>query len=181
MQGEGPTNSNHVFVTGAGVTATDADVRQTTNVLGVTYRKQAEDWLADFQAGPERTAVVSVGEHSRSAAAATGGDTGPDLVASVAGAVETVADESDLAAVGTLANDYLTTWEGTGPTTLYVDDVSAVLDHVAPETAFRFLHALLSRADAVGASVVVGFDTTNRPPHVAHTFAELFDDVREGT
>ncbi|MFB6268489.1 MAG: hypothetical protein ABEH83_00995, partial [Halobacterium sp.] len=105
---------------------------------------------------------------------------GTDLVASVTGAVETVADASDVAAVGTLVNDYLAAWEGAGPTTVYVDDVATLLDHVAPETAFRFLHALASRASAADARLVVGFDTDRQPPHVARTFSELFDDVREG-
>jgi hypothetical protein len=184
MRGEGPTDTTHVFVAGPGARATNADVTHTGNVLGVTYRAQAEDWLSDFQAGTDRLAVVSVGERSRAAAAAgstdAGADVGADLMASSTGAVETVTDTADVAAVGTLVNDYLSAWEGAGPTTIYVDDVATVLDHVAPETAFRFLHALVSRADAMDATVVVGFDTGAHPPHVAATFEQLFDDVREG-
>lgn len=180
MRGEGPTDSTHVFVAEPGARATDADIAHTGNVLGVTYRTQAEEWLGGVQAGADRTAVVSVGEHSRTAAAATGTDAGADLVASATGTVETVADVTDVATVGTLVNDYLSAWEGAGQTTVYVDDVSAVLDHVAPETAFRFLHALVARASAMDTRVVVGFDTETHPPHVAATFGELFDDVREG-
>lgn len=180
MRGEGSTDTEHVFVSGRGATATDADVPRTANALGVTYSTQAEDWLDGFEAGPDRVAVVSVGEHSRSAAAVAAPDAGLDAVASATGVVETVADAGDVAAVGTLVNDYLSAWEGTGTTTVYVDDVSALLDHVPPETAFRLLHALTTRASAMDARVVAGFDTSDHAPHVAATFAELFDDVREG-
>lgn len=180
MRGEGSTDSNHVFVAGPGARATDADVVHSGNVLGVTYHTQAEDWLGGFQAGTDRAAVVSVGEHSRTAAATASTDAGADILASATGAVETVSDVADVATVGTLVNDYLSAWEGPGQTTVYVDDVSTVLEHVAPETAFRFLHALVSRASTMDARVIVGFDTDAHPPHVAATFGELFEDVREG-
>jgi hypothetical protein len=180
MRREGEDNdSKHVLVAGPGATATDADLPRASNVLGVTYRSEAEDWLAGFQAGPERVAVVSVGEHSRSAAGpAAGADAGPDVVAAATGAVETVPDVDDVAAVGMLVSDYLAAWDDPGDTVVYVDDLSGLLGDVDAETAFRFVHALLSRASALGARVVVGFDTDEQPPHVARTFGELFDDVR---
>lgn len=181
MRGEGfSDDSNHALVVGPGASAVGADARSASNVLGVTYSSEAEDWLGQFQAGPERVAVVSVGEHSRSAATAST-DAGTDVLASATGAVETVADVGDVAAVGTLVNDYLSAWEASGDTVVLVDDVAPLLDVVSAETAFRFVHALLACAASKGADVVVGFDTTEHPPHVAGTFGELFDEVREGT
>jgi hypothetical protein len=180
MRGEGPTtDTQHALVVGAGAAAVDADAADASNVLGVTYSTPAEDWLGRFQAGPQRVAVVSVGEQSRGAAASSPG-AGTDVLASTAGAVETVPDVDDVAAVGTLVNDYLAAWEGAGDTAVVVDDLSVVLDAVSAETAFRFLHALLSRASAADARVVVGFDDADHPPHVVETFAPLFGDVREG-
>lgn len=181
MQREGGDDgSEHVLVAGPGATAVDADVPQASNVLGVAYGAAAEDWLGGFQAGPERVAVVSVGEYSRSAASArAGADAGRDVVATATGAVETVPDVGDVAAVGTLVNDYLSAWNDDGDTTVFVDDLSVLLEAVDAETAFRFVHVLLSRASATDARVVAGFDTDDQPPHVARTLEVLFDDVRD--
>jgi hypothetical protein len=183
MRREGATtDSNHVLVARPGAVATDADVAPTPNVLGVTYGGDAEAWLGNWQTGPEQVAVVSVGERSRTATTASG-ETSPgttDVVATVTGAVETVPDATDVAQVGTLVNDYLTAWaDEQGETTVYVDDLAQLLDHVSAETAFRLMHVLLSRAGTTNARVVAGIDTGEQPAHVAETFAELFDDVQD--
>ncbi|WP_143416396.1 DUF7504 family protein [Halobacterium hubeiense] len=180
MRGGGSAGgSTHVLVTGADAVATDADVPPASNVLGITYETAAETWLGEVQSGPERTAVVSVGEHSRAAAAAPAEPTAAaseDLAVATA-AVETVPEVADVASVGVLVNDYVSAWDD--ETTVYVDDFSALLDPTSTETAFRFAHALTSCAAANDARVVAGLDTADRPSHVAATFAELFDDVRE--
>jgi hypothetical protein len=181
MRGEGPTDaSTHVLVTGADATAADAGVPPSSNVLGVTYETAAEAWLGEFQTGPERAAVVSVGEHSRAAAATTpdaGASAATDIAATAMGAVETVSEVEDVAGVGVLVNDYVSTWDG--ETTVYVDDFSVLLGETSTETAFRFAHALTSCAAANDAHVVAGLDTADQPAHVAATFSELFDDVCE--
>lgn len=182
MRREGTrTDSKHVLVARPGATAVDADVSPTPNVVGVTYGADAESWLGNWQAGTDQLAVVSAGERSRAAATATG-DASPgtaDVVTTAMGAVETVPDATDVAQVGTLVNDYLTSWEGQGGTTVYVDDVAAMLEHVSAETAFRLMHALVSRADTTDARVVAAIDTDEQPAHVVQTFAELFDDVQD--
>ena len=182
MRGEGPsTEPNHVLVVGQTASAADADQAGTSNVIGVTYGTDAESWLSQFQAGQDRVAVVSVGEHSRTAVGATAGqNAGMDVLASVTGTVETVPEVDDVASVGVLVNDYLSAWQGTGETTVFVDDLGDVLDVVSAETAFRFVHALLARTSSMDARVVAGFDTSKQPPHVVDTFAQLFDEVREG-
>jgi len=180
MGGEGNAGEpTHVLVTGADATATDAEVSLASNVLGITYETAAEAWLGEHRADAERAAVVSVGEHSRAAAAASTDPAAgaPDDLATAAGVVETVPEVEDVATVGLLVNDYVSAWDG--ETTVYVDDFSALLEPASTETAFRFAHALTSCAAANGARVVAGFDTADRPAHVAATFAELFDDVRE--
>ncbi|MCG1001924.1 MULTISPECIES: hypothetical protein [Halobacterium] len=181
MGGEEPTDgSPHVLVAGADAAATDAGVPPSSNALGITYETDAETWLGEFRADCERTAVVSVGEHSRAAAAATpdaGVDPPDNLDAAATSAVETVPEVTDVASVGVLVNDYLSAWDD--ETTVYVDDFSVLLDPAPAETAFRFAHALTSCTAANDARVVAGFDTTDQPPHVPATFAELFGDVRE--
>lgn len=173
-------DSNHVLVARPGATAVDADVAPTPNVVGVTYDADAEAWLGNWQAGVDQLAVVSAGERSRAAATATGDASlgTADVVATATGVVETVPDATDVAQVGTLVNDYLTSWEGQGGTTVYVDDLAPLVEHVSAETAFRLMHALVSRAGTTDGRVVAAIDTDSQPAHVAETFAELFDDVQ---
>lgn len=182
MRREGTrTDSKHVLVARPGATAADADVSLTPNVLGVTYGTDAESWLGNWQAGPDQFAVVSAGERSR-AAATMSGDTSPDtadVVATVTGAVETVPDVTDVAQVGTLVNDYLTAWQDDGSTTVYVEGLAELLEHVPAETAFRLMHALLARAGTTDARVVAAINADAKSAHVVRTFAELFDDVRD--
>lgn len=175
MHGGRREQPNHVLVAQPGVTATDADVPRTPNSLGVAFGTDAEQWLGNWQAGADRAAVVSAGERSRSTASVAGGD---DVVAGLTGAIETVPERSNVGAVGELVNDYLVKWRGDGETTVYVDDLTALLDCVSAETAFRFTHALLARASSTGARVVVSMDADVHPPHVVGTFEELFEDVR---
>lgn len=173
MLGEEPgRDPTHVLVTG-GERAV-AVVEPDPNVLGVTYESDAETWLGALDADTERTVVVSVGEQTRGTASVA--SNGESIVAT-AGVVETVPDGSDAGAVGALVHEYLSAWDGQ-PTTVYVEDLEVLLDAVSTEAAFRFLHAVLARADAAGANVVVALDREAYPPHVVDTFAELFDDVR---
>lgn len=173
MRGEGADrDSTHVLVTGER-RAADA-VGDESNVLGVTYEADAEAWLGQLDADADRTVVVSVGEQARGAASAAPGG---DCVTTTAGVVETVPDASDPGAVGALVHEYLSAWNGES-TTVYVEDFEVLLDAVSTEAAFRFVHALLARADAADAAVVVALDADAYPPHVVDTFAELFDDVR---
>lgn len=181
MRREGTrTDANHVLVARPGARAVDADVPRTPNVLGIAFDADAEQWLGNWQTGPDQIAVVSAGERSRSVARsahdATPGN--PDVVAAATGAVETVGDAGDVAQVGTLANDYLTSWEDEGATTVYVEDLSGLLEHVPAKTAFRFLHAMLSRAETTDGRLVAAIDSTEQPKHVIQTYAELFDDVQ---
>ncbi|MGB9964217.1 hypothetical protein [Halobacterium sp. CBA1126] len=172
--GEGAgTGSPHVLVAGADASPTDVDA-ESSNVLGVAYATAAERWLDGLSVDADRAAVVSVGEHSRSAAASDGAAT--DLPATGAAAVETVPDVDDVGTVGVLVNDYLSAWDD--ETTVYVDDLSVLVDETDAETAFRFAHALTSCAAANDGRVVAGLDTADQPRHVGATFAELFDDVR---
>ncbi|WP_232687054.1 DUF7504 family protein [Halobacterium zhouii] len=152
-----------------------ADVPRTPNSLGVTFGVDAEQWLGNWQAGADRVAVVSAGERSRTTASVAGGD---DVVAELTGAVETVPETSDVSVVGELVNEYLVKWRGDGDTTVYVDDLTTLLDSVSAETAFRFVHALLARATATDARVVVSMDGDAHAPHVVGTFEALFEDVR---
>lgn len=181
MRREGTrTDSNHVLVARPGARAVDADVPHTPNVLGITFDADAEEWLGNWQTGPDQLAVVSAGERSRTVASSSADPTpgNPDVVAAATGAVETVSEAGDVAQVGTLANDYLTSWDEEGATTVYVDELSPLLECVSAKTVFRFLHATMSRAATTDGRLVAAIDTTEQPEHVVQTFAELFDEVQ---
>ena len=172
MRGEeARLGSTSVLVTG-GDEAADA-VGHESNVIGVTYERDAESWLAQWSGDADRVVVVSVGEQSRGSAAATAS---ADCVEAASGVVETVPRERAVGEVGALVHEYLSAWEG--PTTVRVDDLASVLDAVSTETAFRFVHAVLARTEAGEDTAVVSLDADAYPPHVVDTFAELFDDVR---
>jgi hypothetical protein len=175
MHGGGRNRPNHVLVAQSDVSATDADVPRTPNSLGVAFGADAEQWLGNWQAETGRTAVVSAGERSRSTASVAASN---DAVAGLTGDIETVAKPRDVGTVGALVNEYLVTWRGDGETTIYVDDLTELLDHVSAETAFRFAHAIIARASSMDARVVASIDADAHPPHVVGTFEELFEDVR---
>lgn len=175
MHGGRRNRPNHVLVARPGVAATDADVPRTPNSLGVAFGADAEEWLGNWQTEAGRAAVVSAGERSRSTASVAASS---DVVAGLTGDIETVAEQSDVGTVGALVNEYLVSWRGDGETTIYVDDLSELLDHVSAETAFRFAHAILARASSMDARVVASIDANAHPPHVVGTFEELFEDVR---
>lgn len=173
MRGEGREDeSNHVLV--ARTENIDVDVTADASVLGVAYEDDAETWLERWNGDVERAAVVSVGERSRSAASTSAGGS---PVTAVTGIVETVPDQTDLGTVGALVHDYLSAWEDTAEATVFVDDLTAVIDHTSTELAFRFTHAVLSCASTTDANVVATLDPDAYPQHVVGTFGELFDDV----
>ncbi|AHG05103.1 hypothetical protein HALDL1_02910 [Halobacterium sp. DL1] len=176
MRGEGTENaSRHVLVARTGESTATPGTGDASSVLGVTHETDAETWLGRWNGDVERAAVVSVGERSRSTASTS---TSGSPITAVTGIVETVPDESDVGAVGRLVHEHLSAWAEGEETTVFLDDLEAVVDNTSTETAFRFVHAVLSCADETGARVVARFDPEAYPPHVVETFAELFDDVR---
>jgi len=176
MRAEASGNeSEHVLVARTEVSPDSVDVADDASVLGVAYEQDAETWLKRWNRDAERAVAVSVGERSRSAASTSAGG---NPITAVTGIVETVPDETDVGTVGTLVHEYLTAWENAEAATVVVDDLAAVVDHTSTETAFRFTHAVVSCAAAMGARVVAAFDPEAYPAHVVGTFGELFDDVR---
>ena len=171
-----------VLVTGSGVAAADGDPEDAAAAVGVTYRFEAETWLDRWGADAERAVAVSAGEQSRSVAAVSHSDptstgaTGPesDPLQVEAGVVETVASASDVGTVGAAVHDYLDAWDDHAAT-VYVDSLTEVVGATDAEVTFRFLHALVARAQDADARVVaaVGADL---PPHLEETFAPLFDE-----
>jgi hypothetical protein len=163
-----------LLVTEPGVGAAEADRRDTSAVVAVAYDADAEPWLERWGGESDRVAVVSAGERTRGAAATT---PGAEPISTTVGVVETVPDPTDVAAVGEVVHEYLSAWES--GVTVYVDGLADVVDETDVETAFRFAHVLLARAEHADARVVASFDRDAYPRHVVATFAELFEDVRD--
>jgi hypothetical protein len=162
------------LVTEPGVGAAEADQGDPDAVVAVTYGADAEPWLERWGTGFDRVAVVSAGERARGAAATT---PGADPISTTVGVVETVPDAADVAAVGAVVHEYLSAWDA--GVTVYVDGLADVIAASDVETAFRFAHVLLARAEHADARVVASLDRDACPQHVVATFAELFDDVRD--
>ena len=176
-----------VLVRASGVAAADSDPTSATAAIGVTYRFDAETWLDRWGDNHNHVVAVSAGEQSRSAAAVTqsrsvskggSGPSGPsgDPMQVEAGIVETVPSASDVGAAGAAVHEYLAEWEEYGPT-VYVDSLAEIVDATDAEVTFRFLHALVARAQDADARVVASLGD-GLPAHVEETFVPLFDEVR---
>lgn len=184
--GDSDEGAGAVLVTASGVAAADGDPADAAAAVGVTYRFDAETWLDRWGHSREHAVAVSAGEQSRSAAAVTqsgsvssgrSGPSGPggDPVQVEAGVVETVPSESDVGTVGAAVHEYLDEWAAYEPT-VFVDSLAGVVDATDAEVAFRFVHALVARAQDANARVVAAIGE-GLPAHVEATFEPLFDQV----
>lgn len=176
--------ANAVLVTSSGATAAEGDPRDPSTVVGVTYSFDAETWLERCGMNRERAVAVSVGETTRSAAAAASTESTPVAAAGdshtsastqvEAGAVETVPSKRAVGQVGATVHAYLDDWAAHDPT-VYVDALEDVVDATDAEAAFRFLHVLTACATEAGGRVVVSLDPEAVPSHVPETFSPLFE------
>ncbi len=145
-----------------------------TDLLVVSYNESPDRWLANWQRQngpiPGKWGFVHVGGMSRSAAA-TSRDADP------ISSIQTVKNPSDLTGLGITLSRHLETWCGDGNRTLVCfQSVTALLQYVDVETAYRFLHVLLSRTaqDGIG---VYHLDPGAHDEQVVQTLQSLFDAV----
>nr|WP_137286229.1 hypothetical protein [Halorussus salinisoli] len=129
-----------------------------TNLLVVTYRENLDAWLRDWRRSvgdmPSEVGFVHVGDATRSAAgarsAASATTSVPSSPADTSPVVKAVSDPTDLARVGVGASEYLETWDGNGrETVVYLDSLTAMLESVALDRTFAFLHVLAGRVESV--------------------------------
>lgn len=158
------------------------------NLLWVTYARgpdeKLQSWRRHTDATPGNLGVVSVGDTMRSAAAASAAVSDPALSESFdvgsggsPNPVEAVENPSDLTGVGIAVGRYVQAWGGERPTTLCFDSITAMLQYVEFQTAYRFLHVLTGRIAAAGG---VGHFHVDPVAHDEQTLASLktlFDAV----
>jgi hypothetical protein len=157
------------------------------NLLWVTYTRGPdevlESWRRHSDATPANLGVVSVGDTMRSAAAASAAVVGPDATdpdEATTGApnpVEAVENPSDLTGLGITVGQYFEAWGTEQPTSLCFDSVTALLQYVEFQTAYRFLHVLSGRVAAAGAVGHFHIDPGAHDDQRVATLRTLFDAV----
>jgi hypothetical protein len=158
-----------------------ADLLQPTderggNLLWVSYTKspdsQLRRWRAHGHGHAANLGIVSVGESTRSTAAAQPGES------HASGPIEAVANPNDLTGLGIRLNNYLRRWEDNGhQTTLCFDSLTAMLQYIDPETAYEFLHILTGRIHAAGARAHFHMDPSAHDEQTVERFVSLCDAV----
>lgn len=125
-----------------------------TNLLVLSYRGGPDEWIRDWKNHvgelPAEVGFVTVGEITRSASTWSGTSARSPTSDDTMPLAVTVSDPTDLAAVGVRASEYLETWDGNGRQTVVIlDSLTGLLDAVALDQAFRFLHLLTGRVENV--------------------------------
>ena len=148
------------------------------DVLSISFNQSVDDaidaWRSHAGTLPARLAVVSVGEETRSASAQ--GTTLSGAQGTVT--VDTVANPSDLTGIGIAVSGHLSAWaEDDRQAVVCLDSLSILLQYVDLKRAFRFLHVLTNRVEAVGATGHYHIDPTVHDESTVGTLMQLFDAV----
>lgn len=141
--------------------------------LHVAFEPTPDECLARWRgvaASPAEVGVVAVGDGARSAAA--------EGVSVGSVSVEPVAEPSDLTGVNIALSGFLSRWEG-APIAACLDSLSAMLEHVSVERAFRFLNDATVRLKAADADAHAHLDPTRHDEATVNALAGLFDAVIE--
>lgn len=141
--------------------------------LHVAFGPTPDECVARWRgaaATPPEIDVVAVGDGSRSAGDADG-------VSAGGLSIDPVADPADLTGIGIEVTDALERWNG--PIVVCVDSLSAMLEHVSVERAFRFLNDVTVRLKDVDADAHVHLDPGYHDEGTINALAGLFDAVLE--
>lgn len=157
------------------------------NLLWVTYThgpdEKLQSWRRHTDATPANLGVVSVGDSMRSAAAASAAVGGPaggvpdEAGGGVPNPVEAVENPSDLTGLGITVGRYFEAWGTDHPTNLCFDSITALLQYVEFETAYRFLHVLTGRVAAAGGVGHFHVDPAAHDDQTVASLQTLFDAV----
>mgnify|MGYP006270225439 CR=1 FL=1 len=149
----------------------------TLDVLAVEYRRSPDQWLDEWQQYvgdcPQQCTIVSADETTRSAAASSGGAVayGPNTTACVE-------NPSDLTGLGITVSEFLSDHGGPG-TVVTFDSLTALLQYVELQRAFRFLHVLANRVKTAESVAHFHMDPAAHDAREVATLSSLFDAVAE--
>lgn len=149
-----------------------------TNLLVMSYRQDPDTWLSEWQVHvnevPADLGYIHVGETTRSAASASAGNP----PARTHGFVEALSDPADLTGLGILVSQYLKEWANTeNQIVIYLDSLTALLQFVDLNTAYRFLHVLTGRVKSVGGRTYYRVDPDAHETQTIATIQSLMDDT----
>ncbi|WP_255149118.1 DUF7504 family protein [Halorarius halobius] len=152
------------------------------NLLAVELDGTVDDvvgrWDRHCGRTPARTAVVTAGESTRSAAAAAGGESMSLPGSSVS--VTSVSSPGDLTGLGIKVSQCLTSWDDAdGELALCFRSLTTLLQFAELERVFQFVHLLTQRVEASGARAHFHMDPNAHDDQTVATLRSLFDDVRE--
>lgn len=150
-----------------------------TNLLVVSYRDDPDAWLQRWRTRaeslPAEFGFVRVGETTRSAAATAGG---ARTARGTLPLVAAVSDPSDLTGLGIRVSEYLERWAGNGNrTVIWFDSVTALLQFVDLDRAYRFLHVLSGRVKSVDGRGYYLLDPSAHDDRTVAILQELADDA----
>ncbi len=147
------------------------------DVLTVTFTDTPDQRLREWRAHvgeetPANMCVVTVGDSTRSVAAATTTTDIPNLV------TRTVSEPGNLTSLGVRLTEQLSDWQGTGNQVLLdFDSLTALLHYASRDKTFQFLHVLRGRLDARGALAHYHMDPSVHDERTINTFKSLMDAV----
>jgi hypothetical protein len=146
-----------------------------THALAVSYTRSPDEWLENWRSSvgplPGQCTVVGMGETTRSAAASGGASVGPMADVTVIGE-----NPEDLTGLGITLGERLDR-----RTMLSFDSLTALLQYVDADLAFRFLHSLTGQVAGAGASAHYLLDPEAHDQRTVATLTELFDAVADRT
>lgn len=158
------------------------------NAIYVTFERTPDDvwsaWLDRVGELPRRAGIVCVGETVRSATTAVNGPQMP----TTDGPTLATAPADQPAELGRTISSFLDSstrdtgddaLEADGEIVFCFDSVTALLDHLDSELAFRFLHVLVRQLEMVDATGHFHVDADAHDPETIALFESLFDDVVE--
>lgn len=133
-----------------------------------------ETWIDRVDRTPERLGVVGVGPVERPL------DGDGRTTANGRDVLTVVRDPADIAGLGITLSLYLDDWAADdAPTLLDFHSVTAMLDHVDTEVAFRFFHVLTRRLEKTGTSGQFHLDPAVHGETTVRTLEPVFDTVVE--
>ncbi|MFB6127169.1 MAG: hypothetical protein ABEJ79_07755 [Halolamina sp.] len=148
------------------------------NVLWVSYTKSPDTQLDRFREAatrqPSNVGIVSVEDSTRSVSASnTDGGIG-------GGPVDTVSSPNDLTGVGISITEFLQRWtDNDHRTVVCFDSLTAMLQYTDIETAYEFLHVIVSRIYATDAVAHFHMDPGAHDDQTVAQVCSLMDAVIE--
>lgn len=148
------------------------------NLLLVTLTESPDERLqvlrGYFDELPKRTAVLNVGDSTRSGSRETISTDHGDAIS-----IENISDPTDLMRIGIAMSKQLSEWadEG-GETAVCFHSLTALLQFAEdPKTVFRFVNVLRGRVRSAGAYAHYHMDGGAHDERTIATFRPLFDEV----